>query len=109
MNFQKEANFILKKYFTNGFTIWAFLMLITYYSRNESVIAEFRDSLWLDQLMLVFLVPLFSQVVLDAATRIRRIKEFPIFSKTMFLYVIVSGGIGWILMIDFSFFQEESY
>ena len=104
MYFYKEANFIFKKYFTNGFTIWAFLMFITYHSRAEPVIAEFRASLWLEQLMWVFFVPLFAQVVLDLVTRIKIQKKFKPFSITMILYVIAGSGLLWIFIIDYAFF-----
>lgn len=105
MNIKNEGQFILKKYFTNGFTIWAFLMLVTYYTRSELLISEFRSSLWLDQLMWVFFIPLFTQVILDVATRLKVIKKFHWFSKTMLLYVIAGSGFGWVLILDFAFFS----
>lgn len=104
MDLRSETRFVLEEYFTNGFTIWAFLMLITYYSRTEPVIAEFRASLWLEQLMWVFFVPLFAQVVLDLATRIKIQKKFRPFSITMALYVIAASGLLWIFIIDYAFF-----
>lgn len=105
MTFRKEVNFILKRYFTNGFTIWAFFILITYQIRTVPIISEFRTSLWLDQLMWVFFVPLFIQVILDVATRIKIVRKFHWFSKWMIFYVVAGSGLGWVLIIDFAFFS----
>lgn len=109
MDFRKESSFFLKKYLKNGFTIWAILMWIIYQLRFEPMIAEFRASLWLDQLMWAFFVPLFVQVILDVATRIRVKEKIHWFSKNMLLYVVAGFGFGWVLILDFDCFLEEFY
>ncbi len=93
MKIKYELKFGLRKYFTNGFTIWAFVMLFTYLTRTEPIIAKFRTSLWFYNTMWIFFVPLITQVGFEMFTKIKRMKKFHWFSKKQVLYTIAISGL----------------
>ena len=62
LDFKNESCFFLKTFWTNGFSIWSAIMGITGLFLHVSIIYNFRESLWIDQLMWVFLVPMLYQL-----------------------------------------------
>ncbi len=62
LNFKNESVFFLKTFWTNGFSIWTVILEITGLFKQIPLIFSFRESLWQDQSMWVFFVPLVYQI-----------------------------------------------
>lgn len=104
MNLKNEGKFILKRYCSNGFTIWALVLLITFLLNSESIISQFRTSLWLYNVIWVFFVPIILQAFFEIYHKIKLLVRFPVISKTQILYTVALSGLGWVLIIDVAFF-----
>lgn len=104
MNLKQEVRFVLRRYFSNGFTIWGFVLLFTFFGKSETLISEFRTSLWLHNVIWIFFVPIILQAFFEISSKIVLCKKFPVFSKTQILYIVALSGLGWVLIIDVAFF-----
>lgn len=62
VNFKNESCFFLKTFWTNGFTIWSIILEITGFFHEIPIVFAFRESLWMEQSMWVFFVPMVYQI-----------------------------------------------
>ena len=65
ISLKKEIRFFLITYFSNGFVIWSIILMLTEVFKHETIIHEFRNMLWINQLFLVILIPIISQNMLN--------------------------------------------
>jgi len=69
--FFSGTKFVITKHFTNGFTIWAYFIFVTYFFKDNYVIGTFRTSLWVDQIFWAFLIPIILQNGFDLTSKIK--------------------------------------
>lgn len=104
MNFKQESIFQIKYYITNGFTIWFYILSITWHLRYISLICGFRLSLPFENLMWPFFVPIFCQAIFS----FRKIRlsnpERDRHSKDHLLGILVFTFSAPILIISYVFF-----
>lgn len=62
INLKNEFIFFLKAFWTNGFSVWTVIIGMTGIFSFVPLVCDFRETLWFNQLMWVFFVPLIYQI-----------------------------------------------
>ncbi len=97
--------FILFKHFTNGFVIWSYVLYGFSFIKEIPVIESFRTALWADQVMWIFLLPMFIQNWFLVSTRLKSKNiKFQNSRDSFLLSFVVVGSVGALIFVSFSFF-----
>lgn len=109
INFKNESIFFLKTFWTNGFLIWSVLIWLTGISSNVQLVCEFRETLWFNQLMWVFFVPMIYQIAFRFFLHPRITPQFrashsrlKILFVSFVLAIIISS-----VIIEYAYFAGE--
>ena len=110
VNFKNESVFFLKSFWTNGFSIWTVAITLTGIFSDVQLVCEFRETLWFNQLMWVFFVPIIYQISFRfflIPTTTRQFKtnssKFKIIIASVALSVIMSS-----VIIEYVYFAGDT-
>lgn len=103
INFKKEAEFVVCKYFSNFFTIWGIFLIFTYWLSFNPFVDKFRTMLWANQFHWLILAPLLVYVGFEVYRKFKT-KHKGATKMAAVVGIVVGVGIG-ILFLDYSFFM----